>query len=100
MAESGAAADCLGPIPQAHFLLGLGIEARLEQLLGNATPAQADALRAGFRCGAGPQRGYGGLPAAAGGELPDGTRLPHTRPQTNLPPAAGAWWAAASRGQS
>lgn len=47
--ESGAAADCLGPIPQAHFLLGLGIEARLEALVQRATPEQAEALRAGFR---------------------------------------------------
>ncbi|KAL4437198.1 hypothetical protein ABPG75_004337 [Micractinium tetrahymenae] len=47
--ESGAAADCLGPIPQAHFLLGLGIEARLEALMQRATPEQAEALQAGFR---------------------------------------------------
>ena len=52
MAESGAAAACLGPIPQAAFLLGLGIEQRLEALLAGATPQQADALRAGYRCGA------------------------------------------------
>ena len=49
MAESGAAAACLGPIPQSHFLLGLGIEARLQQLLATATPQQAEALQAGFR---------------------------------------------------
>ncbi|EFN59277.1 hypothetical protein CHLNCDRAFT_8390, partial [Chlorella variabilis] len=48
--ESGAAADCLGPIPQALFLLGLGIEARLEQLLVGATPQQAEALQTGYRC--------------------------------------------------
>ena len=47
--DSGAAADCLGPIPQGVFLLGLGIEARLQQLLANATPEQAQALEAGFR---------------------------------------------------
>lgn len=48
VAESGASADCLGPIPQAHFLLGLGIEARLQTLLEKATPQQAEALQAGF----------------------------------------------------
>ncbi|PRW58511.1 NADH dehydrogenase [ubiquinone] complex assembly factor 7 [Chlorella sorokiniana] len=47
--DTGAAADCLGPIPQAAFLLGLGIDARLEQLLANATPEQAKVLEAGFR---------------------------------------------------
>lgn len=51
--DSGADADCLGPIPQAAFLLGLGIEARLQQLLANATPEQAQALEAGFRCAGG-----------------------------------------------
>lgn len=56
MEESGAAADCLGPIPQALFLLGLGIEARLEQLLVGATPQQAEALQTGYRC----VRGGGG----------------------------------------
>ena len=49
VAECGAAAECLGPIPQSHFLLGLGIEARLQQLLASATPQQAEALQAGFR---------------------------------------------------
>ena len=49
--DTGAAADCLGPIPQSHFLLGLGMQARLEQLLASATPEQAEALQAGFRCG-------------------------------------------------
>jgi SAM-dependent MidA family methyltransferase len=36
-------------MPQAHFLLGLGIEARLEALAQAATPEQAEALRAGLR---------------------------------------------------
>lgn len=49
MADSSAAAECLGPIPQALFLLGLGIEQRLEQLLATATPQQAAALRAGYQ---------------------------------------------------
>jgi hypothetical protein len=49
VADSGAAAECLGPIPQALFLLGLGIEQRLEQLLATATPQQAAALRAGYQ---------------------------------------------------
>lgn len=48
MEETGAAADSLGPIPQAAFLMGLGIEQRLEALLAGATPAQAGALRAGY----------------------------------------------------
>lgn len=52
MADSGAEAECLGPIPQAAFLLALGIEQRLEQLLASATPQQAEALRDGFRCAA------------------------------------------------
>lgn len=52
MEESGAAAECLGPIPQAHFLLGLGIEPRLEALVQRATAEQAEALRTGFRSAA------------------------------------------------
>lgn len=49
MSESGAAAECLGPIPQGLFLLALGIEQRLEALLRGATPEQAAALQAGYR---------------------------------------------------
>eukprot|EP00887_Chlorella_sp_A99_P005187 scaffold1.g5187.t1 len=47
-AATGAPVACYGPIPQAHFLLSLGIEARLQQLSAGATPAQAAALREGL----------------------------------------------------
>lgn len=46
--QSGAAAEAHGPIPQAHFLAGLGIEARLDALLESAPPEQQNSLIEGF----------------------------------------------------
>jgi SAM-dependent MidA family methyltransferase len=37
-----------GPIPQAHFLAGLGIEARLDSLTAVAIPSQQESLISGF----------------------------------------------------
>ena len=45
--EQGAAA--FGPVGQRQFLLRLGIEARLAQLMRNADQTTADGLAAGFR---------------------------------------------------
>lgn len=47
--QSGTEAACYGPISQAQFLLSLGLEARLHQLLEHATDEQADALVAGCK---------------------------------------------------
>ena len=49
MQLTGVGAACHGPIPQAQFLLGLGMEARLHQLLESASEEQAEGLVAGFR---------------------------------------------------
>lgn len=49
MQQSGAAAACHGPISQARFLLSLGMEARLQQLLEHATEEQGEGLIAGFK---------------------------------------------------
>jgi NADH dehydrogenase [ubiquinone] 1 alpha subcomplex assembly factor 7 len=46
-AEGGA--RCHGPVTQGSFLRALGIEARLEALLRNATAAQAEQLLSGCR---------------------------------------------------
>lgn len=46
--DSQAAASCHGPISQRQLLQSLGIEARLEALLQNATPAEADMLQTGY----------------------------------------------------
>ena len=66
MDSSGAAVACHGPMPQAHFLAGLGAMSRLEALLALADGAQADALLSGAR------RLMGGRPpegaSAAAGE--------------------------------
>lgn len=48
-AASGAAVSCYGPITQSALLQGLGIEARLHQLLDSATEEQAEALVMGCR---------------------------------------------------
>lgn len=48
MEDSKAAASCHGPISQRQLLQSLGIEARLEALLQNATPAEADMLQTGY----------------------------------------------------
>ena len=39
--QSGAAAH--GPIPQAHFLVGMGIEARLDALVQSTTDVEQQA---------------------------------------------------------
>lgn len=75
--RSGAAAECHGPIPQAHFLLGLGIQARLEQLLDTADEQQGAALVAGFeRLLAGSKgssrNGGSGSSASVDGSEPEG----------------------------
>lgn len=49
MDSTGAGVACHGPMPQAHFLAGLGAMARLEALLALADGAQADALLSGAR---------------------------------------------------
>jgi SAM-dependent MidA family methyltransferase len=46
--EAGGEAVVHGPITQAHFLRSLGIDARLEALLPNASPKQAGRLKQGF----------------------------------------------------
>ena len=42
-------AECHGPISQAQFLLSLGMEARLHQLLEHASEEQAEGLIEGFK---------------------------------------------------
>ncbi|UUX51263.1 class I SAM-dependent methyltransferase [Nisaea acidiphila] len=44
-----AGCTCFGTITQGNFLTALGLEARTEQLLRNATDSQAAALRSGAR---------------------------------------------------
>ena len=46
--ESGVDVAVHGPIPQAHFLGGLGIEARLDALLEKATVEEQTSLITGF----------------------------------------------------
>ena len=46
--QSGAEVAAHGPIPQAHFLAGLGIEARLDSLTAAASPSQQESLISGF----------------------------------------------------
>ena len=46
--QSGADAIVHGPIPQAYFLAGLGIETRLDSLLCNRTEEQQDTLIRGY----------------------------------------------------
>lgn len=65
MDSTGAAVACHGPMPQAHFLAGLGAMARLEALLALADSAQADALLSGARRLLGGQP-PGGDPDASG----------------------------------
>lgn len=48
MEQSGGGVTAHGPIPQAHFLAGLGIEARLDSLTSAASPSQQEALISGF----------------------------------------------------
>ena len=48
MADSQADATCYGPISQRQLLQGLGIESRLQALLQNADPDQADMLQTGY----------------------------------------------------
>ena len=48
MAESQVNATCHGPISQRQLLQGLGIESRLQALLQNADPDQADMLQTGY----------------------------------------------------
>ena len=59
--SSGAAVECHGPMPQAHFLAGLGAMARLEALLALADEQQAAALISSAR------RLMGGRPSTGGG---------------------------------
>ena len=70
MDSTGAGVACHGPMPQAHFLAGLGAMARLEALLALADGPQADALLSGAR------RLLGGQPAeseqGADGEQDEG----------------------------
>lgn len=46
--DTKAAAVCHGPISQRQLLQSLGIEPRLQALLQNASPAEADMLQAGY----------------------------------------------------
>jgi NADH dehydrogenase [ubiquinone] 1 alpha subcomplex assembly factor 7 len=46
-AAAGAGAVVHGPVPQADFLLALGLAQRTERLAARASPAQAAAVRAG-----------------------------------------------------
>ena len=46
--QSGAAVAVHGPIPQAQFLGGLGIEARLDALLAGASETEQTSLITGF----------------------------------------------------
>ena len=46
--SSGATATVHGPISQSHLLHGLGIQARLQQLLETASEAEAEALITGY----------------------------------------------------
>jgi len=48
-ADASAGARVWGPVTQGAFLLALGLEARTEALVANATPAKASALRSGSR---------------------------------------------------
>ena len=48
MEQSGAEVMAHGPIPQAHFLAGLGIEARLDSLTAAASPSEQESLISGF----------------------------------------------------
>ena len=75
MDSTGAAVACHGPMPQAHFLAGLGAMARLEALLALADGAQADALLSGARRLLGGQPAEGDAGAAGereGGEQDEG----------------------------
>lgn len=45
---TGAPVACHGPVSQAALLVGLGIQARLEQLLEAASEEEAEALATGF----------------------------------------------------
>lgn len=46
--ESGAAATAHGTLPQAHFLAGLGIQTRLEELLKTASEEEQSSLVSGY----------------------------------------------------
>ena len=45
---AGAPVACHGPVSQAALLVGLGIQARLEQLLEAASEEEAEGLATGF----------------------------------------------------
>lgn len=48
MEDSKAAVGCYGPISQRQLLQSVGIKARLDALLQNATPAEAHMLQTGY----------------------------------------------------